>query len=157
MDEANFIDSDVDNITTTKQLEFNKASRLYTSSRQRARSRFLRYGIDHSLSILVSSSTHQSSFTESRKVKSLNDPHAKLITARLWDVKEKGTYSKEVFYVFTGSDLMEPYIINTIADLNQYAESIQYPPFTEDMTPEQAINSLPPYVSYPLPGYTRIF
>lgn len=141
MDEANFMEGEADR--QVAEMSFNRASRLYSNSRQRARSRFLRNGVDSSKSCLVSSSTHQTSFTESRKAKSVTDPKVKVITSRLWDVHPEGTYSKEKFQVFIGSDLLEPFIANTVADVTQFTDSVSLPAPLADDTPTAAVAKLP--------------
>jgi hypothetical protein len=143
MDEANFFQGEAEKVQVRQQ-EFTKAANLYTAIRQRARSRFLQAGTDHSLSILVSSSTHQTSFTEVRKVKALDDPTVLTITARLWDVKPKGTYSEEVFWVFSGNDLLDPFMVNTLSDLNTFLDLKELPRYQdEEITVEEAIKRLP--------------
>ena len=73
-------------------LKYSKISKMYTGIINRAKSRFVKDGADPSLSVLVSSTTHQSSFTEQRIKVGLNDPTVKIINAKLWEAKPAGTY-----------------------------------------------------------------
>ena len=80
--------------------------------------RFMFGGINHSLSILVSSSLYENSFTAQRIKQVQNNPHSYIIDARVWEVKPKGTYSDVMFPVFLGNDQIDPFIVNTAAELN---------------------------------------
>ena len=82
---------------------------MYSSIVNRQRSRFLQHGNDPSISVLVSSATHSSSFTTKRIQSSLNDPTVKVIDAKLWEAKPAGQYSTEKFWVFKGSELLDPF------------------------------------------------
>ena len=88
LDEANFFqgESVAHNQASVVQVQ-SKIAKLYTSIVNRTRSRFMKEGVNHSLSILVSSPTHSSSFTEERKTKGATDPHTMIVDAKLWDVK----------------------------------------------------------------------
>ena len=124
MDEANFhkgesSESNQASVVTA----VSKIARLYTSIVNRSKSRFTTDGKDNSISILISSPTHSSSFTEERISKGMDDPHTKIIDAKLWDVKPVGTYSATKFYVFRGNDKLDPYIVDTIADFKGFTES----------------------------------
>lgn len=98
----------------------SKIGELYSSIINRQKSRFVTEGgMDHSLCVLISSSTSTSSFTEQRIRQSKGDPHTIVRTPTLWEVKPNN-YSKKMFYVFKGSNMMEPYIINSLDDINQF-------------------------------------
>ena len=83
----------------------------------RQSSRYTKNGVNHSLSVVISSSTFQSSYTQQLYEKSLTDPSIKYARARLWDIKPKGTYSEDTFYVFAGNDKFDPFIIDSTIDL----------------------------------------
>ena len=85
----------------------------------------------NSLSILISSPTYASSYTQQRIQQAIGNPMAKVIKGRLWDVKPKGTYSEKMFHVFLGSEKLDPFIINNIGDLNQVLGAESIPDVTE--------------------------
>ena len=123
LDEANFYRGESTDANTTK--EASKVAELYSSILARGRSRFLYGGKNHSLSFLVSSSTHKGSFTEKRIAiaKEEGFAHTLVATPKLWDVKSD-RYSKERFYVYTGSDKLDPMIIETNEDIRFICESL---------------------------------
>jgi len=83
----------------------------------RSESRFIINGINYSLSILVSSSTVESSFTEERIEKAKNNKHTYIVSPSLWDVKP-GNYKGGHFLVYTGGDGIDPFVIDSIEDIN---------------------------------------
>lgn len=120
LDEANFFQGESKEVSLGGNSKISKVAELYSSIVNRSKSRFVSDGgIDHSLNILVSSATHESSFTEQRIKASEGDPHTIVRCPTLWEVKPKA-YSKKFFYVFKGNNTLDPYIINSIDDLNQY-------------------------------------
>jgi len=127
LDEANFFRRDAQNPKVATAAEFSRVSRMYTSIIDRARSRFLYQGIDNSLSVLVSSNTTESSFTENRIKAARDNPHSMVINARLWEVRPEGTYSSKKFHVFLGSDLLDPMVVDTKEDLVSIRDSWEYP------------------------------
>ena len=112
LDEANFFSDASGNST-----DMSEVSDLHRSLIARQQSRFMSNGKNRSLSIVVSSSTYASGYTEELKRRSLTDPTIKYYRARVWDVRPKGTYSDEKFYVFCGNDKTDPFIINDVMDL----------------------------------------
>ena len=112
VDEANFFSDASGNST-----DMSEVSDLHRSLIARQQSRFMTNGKNRSLSIVVSSSTYSSGYTEELKKRSLTDPTIKYYRARVWDVRPKGTYSEERFYVFCGNDKTDPFIINDVMDL----------------------------------------
>jgi hypothetical protein len=50
--------------------------------------------------------------------KSLTDSTIKYARARLWDIKPKGTYKDETFFVFAGNDKFDPFIIGSTSELS---------------------------------------
>ena len=95
----------------------SKVAALYTQIITRAESRFIINGINYSMSILVSSSTVASSFTEERIEKAKDDPHTKVISPALWDVKPQN-YKGEKFLVYVGGDNIDPFVIKDLEDIN---------------------------------------
>ena len=75
-------------------------------------------GENQSLSILVSSSQYDSSFTNQRIKELADDPHAYIVNAKIYDVKPQN-YSKDRFSVFIGSGELDPMIIETTAEVVQ--------------------------------------
>ena len=131
LDEANFFQGETSTSKKPINQTYSKIAKLYSSIVNRGKSRFMGGGVDHSVSFLVSSATHNSSFTEKRIASSMDDPHVKVINSRLWDVKPKGTYSSKPFYVFIGSELLDPYLVLEVNDVNQFLESVGEPTYHE--------------------------
>lgn len=123
LDEANFHQGETSEANAVSDV--SQVESLYDSIQARARSRFIYGGKNHSLSILVSSSTHKGSMTEKRiKVaEQENFAHTYVAQPKLWDVKGD-RYSKDRFLVFTGSDKLDPLIIETMADFKTVADSL---------------------------------
>lgn len=140
LDEANFFHQKV---SGESENDYDKVSKLYTSILNRSRSRFSDNKFDHSLNILVSSASTASSFTEKRIKASLTRDNIKVVVARLWEVKPAGKYSSELFYVFKGSDFLDPCIVENIVDINIYLETINVPKIDESVSIAKAIESLP--------------
>ena len=84
------------NVTPDGQA-LSKAQSLYTSIKQRGRSRFMVNGVNHSLNCVLSSPTYESSFITKLINNSRNNPHTYIIEETLWTVKPKGTYSDVMF------------------------------------------------------------
>lgn len=112
IDEANFFGN-----SSGSEVDLGSVEELYNSVLSRTTSRFAANGVNNSLNLVISSSTFKSSMTSKLYEKSLTDPSIKYARARLWDIKPKGTYSDEMFYVFAGNDKFDPFIINGITDL----------------------------------------
>lgn len=112
LDEANFFGD-----SSGSDVNYGDVVKLHDSIISRQSSRYTRNGVNHSLSVVISSSTFQSSYTQQLYEKSLSDPSIKYARARLWDIKPKGTYSNEMFYVFAGNDKFDPFIIDSTSTL----------------------------------------
>lgn len=141
LDEANFYQGDGKE-AVAGQVQ-SKAAKMYTSIRNRGRSRFLKNGINHALNIVVSSSMYANSFMSKLKEECKNDPHTYYIETTIWDVKPKGTYSDERFYVFKGADNLDPALCDTVMDVSNITEVLGYGRLDNFETPAQAIKSLP--------------
>ena len=140
LDEANFY-SKTEKITESEMMVQDKAKKIYTDARNRGKSRFLINGENYSMSILVSSTTFDSSFTNQRLKETEGDPHTYVVNARLWDVKPQN-YSKERFYVFCGSGEIDPCIIDNIADINGILDSLGIDR-VKDISIQDAIKHIP--------------
>lgn len=112
LDEANFFGD-----SSGSDVDYGDVVKLHNSIMSRQSSRYTRNGVNHSLSVVISSSTFQSSYTQQLYEKSLTDSSIKYARARLWDIKPKGTYSDEMFYVFAGNDKFDPFIITDTSTL----------------------------------------
>lgn len=115
LDEANFREQ-----AATKDNDYNvnkKVLELYSQLITRSQTRFIVGGKNHSLTILVSSSTHVGSFTEEVIQKHRHSKNTKIYSPALWDVKPEA-YCGERFLVFAGGNNLEPFIISTFEDLN---------------------------------------
>ena len=114
LDEANFRE-----MAGTRDNEYNvnkKVLTLYTQMITRSQTRFIVNGVNYSLAILVSSTTHVGSFTEEIIKKSQNDPATKIFSPAIWDVKPQ-EYGDKRFLVYAGGNNLEPFVINTLEDL----------------------------------------
>lgn len=98
-------------------------------------------GENHSLSILVSSSMYDTSFTAQRVAETEGDPHTYIIDAKVYDVKPQN-YSQERFYVFLGTADMDPFIIDTYQDVNGILDSLAIPRVKE-MSVMEAVLHIP--------------
>ena len=112
LDEANFFGD-----SSGSDIDYGSVVKLHESIMSRQSSRYTRNGVNHSLSVVISSSTFKSSYTQQLYEKSLTDSSIKYARARLWDIKPKGTYSDEMFYVFAGNDKFDPFIIDSTSTL----------------------------------------
>jgi len=115
LDEANFFAGRAKEESDFKMN--SKVAGLYTQIIARAESRFIVNGINYSMSILVSSSTVSSSFTEERIEKAKDDPHTFIIAPTLWEVKP-WNYRGKRFPVFVGGDNLDPFVIRDLEDIN---------------------------------------
>ena len=141
LDEANFYQGDgKDAVAGEVQ---SKAAKLYTNIRNRGRSRFLKDGINHALNIVVSSSMYANSFMNKLKKEYLNDPHTYYIETTIWNVKPKGTYSDKMFYVFKGSDVLDPLLCDNVFELSNVLEVLGYGRFDGHTDVEEVIKMLP--------------
>ena len=112
IDEGNFFGNSSGDST-----DYSEVADLHRALVARQESRFLRNGKNESLSIVVSSNTYKSSYTEELRKRALTDPTIKCYRARTWDIKPKGTYSDKTFYVFCGTEKVDPFIIEETLDL----------------------------------------
>lgn len=119
-----------------------KVSELYTQIITRSQSRFIIDGINHSFSVVVSSSTVSSSFTNQIIESSKDDEHTIVISPALWDVKPQN-YKGKKFLVFAGGANLDPTIINNMEDLNGLLESLSKKPITMDIDVLDAFEILP--------------
>ena len=106
----------------------SKAQSLYATIRQRARSRFMVNGINHSLNCIISSPTYASGFITKLLQENRTNPHAYIIEETLWTVKPKGTYSDKMFLVFKGTNLLDPQIVEDVSFFNDLLVSLYYRP-----------------------------
>lgn len=140
LDEANFFQKGAQD-PSKLVAAVGRISTLYTSIVNRASSRFKNKERDDSLCILISSNTTSSSFTDERIRKTIGQPNVLVINARLWEVKPKGTYSEDMFYVYAGSDFVDPFVINQIEDLLQLPDVSEV--MLEDRNIEDVVKLLP--------------
>jgi len=103
--------------------DLNKATKMYSEVTDRRKSRYLYKGQDPGFSLLVSSSTHESSFTASR-IK-LRDETCKVTLATPWAVKPEGTYSDRRFFVFKGSKKVDPFVVDDPSDIRNIIDSMR--------------------------------
>lgn len=98
----------------------SRAQSLYVSIRNRAKSRFMVNGINHSLNLVLSSPTYESGFVSQLIKKNESNPHCYIIKETLWSVKPKGTYSDTYFLVFKGSNILDPQIVEDVRFFSDY-------------------------------------
>ena len=97
--------------------DIEKATSIYLDTTDRRRSRFEGKNIKYKgFSILISSATVTTSFTESRIKKA--DSRTLVTHAPTWATKPE-KYSDEVFYVFSGSNFIEPQIVDAPTQIIQ--------------------------------------
>lgn len=113
IDEANFFGD-----SSGSEVDLGSVEELYNAVLSRTSSRFTSNGVNNSLNLVISSSTFKTSMTSKLYEKSLTDPSIKYARARLWDIKPKGTYKDETFFVFAGNDKFDPFIIDSVSDLS---------------------------------------
>ncbi len=123
IDEGDFYGSTNANTSSDGQA-LSKAQQLYASIRQRARSRFLVNGINHSLNCILSSPTYASGFISQLLESNRANPHAYIIEETLWTVKPKGTYSSTMFLVFKGTNLIDPCIVEDVSFFKDFYATI---------------------------------
>lgn len=143
VDEANFF-KDPKNRTSKDKMVGGKVAELHSSLLNRQASRFTQKGGNKSLSILISSPTFYSSYTQTRIALARDNPHAKVIKPRKWDTTPE-LYSGKKFYVFLGNEKLDPKIIENKEDLNIVCASMESPPVIFDDV-EEAIEECPDYV-----------
>ena len=145
VDEANFFKGDgVSNKGTSVNDIQSKARTLYNSVRTRGKSRFVVNNEDFTFNVLVSSSMYDSSFTAERIQASAGDPHVMVFEPKIWEVKNVDTYSKERFVVFSGNELIDPVICNSVADINYIRMHYRLPEVKCD-NPRDAIKDIKEY------------
>lgn len=106
IDEGNFYGTD-------------KAETIYDVLYKRIKSRFYSRGRIMAKIFLLSSKRYYNSFVN-RKIKELKDePGTFILDYSLWDVK-RDAYSNEVFYVFTGSQTLQPKILDSEEEIEYY-------------------------------------
>ena len=144
LDEANFFKGDgVKGGASINDVQ-SRAMSLYNAVRARGKSRFIVNNEDFTFNLLVSSSMYESSFTAERIRASAGDPHVMVFDAKMWEVKNPETYSKERFVVFSGNELIDPVICKSVADVNYIRSHYRLPEVTCD-TPNEAIADIKDY------------
>lgn len=144
VDEANFFKDAKANKKSNDPTMGSKVADLHGSLLNRQASRFTGKEGNKSLSILISSPTFYSSYTQTRIQLAKDNPHAKVIKPRKWDTTPE-LYSGKKFYVFLGNDKLDPKILDSKEDLNIVCDSMDAPPVIFDDI-EDAIEECPPYV-----------
>ena len=146
LDEANFHSGRETKETGSTNLD-NPIYMLYDQVISRAHSRFVTKHGNDSLSIISSSSTIASSFTEDRIKKGLDDPTVYIASPALWDVRPE-QYEEKRFYVFAGSDLVDATIVDDLSTLNQVLESHKYKTIENDISIKEALELIPSDIRY---------
>lgn len=138
LDEANFVSGDGSNSSGNTE----KALDMFAGIVNRSNSRFiLDGGINHSLNILVSSSTQENSATAKQMEMSRDDPHTLMASPSQWEVKPD-KFSKKFFYVMKGTNFLEPTIVRSVDDVNSYRLSEGLPRDTTNRDGEDSFESI---------------
>lgn len=138
LDEANFFQQS----TKVDEDAYQRVIDLHSSLLNRQKSRFMSGGGDISLSVLISSSTYKSSYTQRRIEAAQSSLTTKVVLARLWDVKPSGTYSDKTFPVFLGNEKLDPFVIDSPADLSSRL-GVRFQTSLSEISLDDAIGSLP--------------
>lgn len=146
LDEANFIGGNGNGGSTERAMD------LYANIVNRANSRFIMDGgINHSLNILVSSATHEGSATAKQIELSKDDPHTLVAAPSQWEVKPE-KFSKKFFYVFKGSNYLEPLIVESVDDINNFrlSEGLKKDKYLDGVSDfnkiDEEVKKLPPHL-----------
>lgn len=147
LDEANFIGGN----GKTGAGNTEKANAIYSSLINRGNSRFITDGgVNNSLNILISSSTTMNSTTETQIAASRDDPHTYICSPAQWEVKPNN-FSKKFFYVCKGTNYLEPHIIRSTDDINNFriSEGLPKEKFIDGIEEfdkiDEEIQKLPPH------------
>lgn len=103
------------------RLKLEKATEIYSSSVNRRKSRFLDNEADKSVGIICSSVDTITSFTESRIEEGMDDPTVLINRSTTWQTKPR-KYSKNRFWMYKGSEKIDPFTEFDEAPLQSYFE-----------------------------------
>lgn len=118
LDEGDFYQ---DSASTRIMEEFSTAQDIYTSVANRRKLRFSTGGKDNGLSILISSPAYGTDFVERRMQQVVGKGTAYLIRMVGFELTP-AKYRDAWFYVFPGTDEVDPMIVETVQDLETLAE-----------------------------------
>ncbi len=90
---------------------YNQAEVLYNSLARRRESRFLKGGRLPGILSIVSSKRYPGEFTDRKIEEAKTDPTIYVYDKKIWEIKPKGTFSEEIFRVFTGDISRNPRIL----------------------------------------------
>lgn len=99
--------------------DVHKAQQDYADTTHRRRSRFVHNGVDHSFSILISSATVDSSFTNRRIREGRENQELKqmVVDVKQWEAKRgREKFSDKNFAVFAGNEVTDAKLIETPED-----------------------------------------
>lgn len=123
--------------------DLDKAMQIYSNARTRVTNQFsTELHRCFNINMLVSSTTHEGSFTETLIKASIGIESTKIIQATAWLVKPKGTYSEEKFLFYSGTTLHEPRVIEKKEDLQPLVSEEHYNVIL-DGTEIEIFNSIP--------------
>ncbi len=126
---------------------YDTVTEMYEELVDRRISRFRKFGKDFSFSVLISSASYTSSFTEKRIQAAADDPRIKVTNAVGYDIKPKGTYSEETFIVFKGHEMVDPEIIEENTQFTTILDKLKYEHKVNDkLGLGQNLKLLPPEV-----------
>lgn len=96
--------------------DLSTAQRIYTDTSTRRKSRFVLQGVDYSFTLLVSSATHDQSFTNTRIHEAEKVGERQKVTSTCGWITNPAKYTKERSLVFIGDEKHEPRIMDNVAD-----------------------------------------
>lgn len=111
IDEVNFMDIISDSKRSADSGTYDQAQTLYNSLARRRESRFMMEGELPGILCLVSSKRYPGEFTDRKIEEAKTDPSIYVYDKRIWEIKPEGTFSKETFTMYIGSETREPYIV----------------------------------------------
>lgn len=118
IDEINFMDMVENSKRTRDGGVYDEAAKVYAGMSRRRKSRFQSGGNTPGILCLVSSKQYPGEFTDKKLEEALTDPSIYVYDKCVWDIKPKGTYLDQWFYVYYGDGYTKPRILADSEDHN---------------------------------------
>lgn len=120
LDESNFR-------TGTDKTKLVSAQEIYKESTHRRKTRFASFSNDLSFSIIASSASTQTAFTEERIKSASSDSSVMVVRATTWQVKPH-RYKGDFFWIFKGTEKLDPFIEYNSNALSNYFKVMSIKP-----------------------------
>jgi hypothetical protein len=93
-----------------------QANQLYNQARRRMESRYLKYGYNPGLGLIVSSRNAQTSFLEEhmKEMRQQNNPHVHISDYTYWDTKGRDKFSDKTFRVAIGNERYKSQVLDEV-------------------------------------------